>query len=780
MISVDDPVAFLNDPNATVAIVDSIALLSGVPSQSIEIRFKMPDGRRLVGSTARNQTLGVEFTISLPFDAFSDGAAEAMGFPPLENITSRLEAVAVDELTRTISEQLANLEGDAAQMVIVVTVIDEHVVSFVTLTSTTVTSTTTTTVLCGNGLVESYEAWEGRCDDGNQESGDGCDSMCFVEEGWHCQSDANEASVCSTVCGDGVVGKPLEECDDGNKASCDSCSASCLVEPGLCILQADRLCQDGFEPRRDLVACDFCQAEQCKPSECCILVKRAVRHEEVKCGDGILLAEEALIGRCDDGNLNSGDGCDSACFVEPGWICSVAGKPCATTCGDGIIGLPNEDCDDGNSDDLDGCSSECRFERGRCVTQAPSLCVGGFAARTDIPPFRLCHGRKCSVQECCLEFVSGGCPVSFGNNMVFNCTDGHTRLDELERKKSGCDTFNCPAGWQPRTPWAPWDRGIKPPVCEDPSCQLRSCCIAESSTCTCESSVCCAVSSLPPPRIVATTALVLSMPVVIDLDEEAPRWFYVLSSRASMLDFRTMLGSQLSAVLKGYLISLPASHTLETLLSKVPEIEFAGSGTDQVETQPRLLWTSSSATDVGRAVYKALIHRIGFPILSFFPDRGDQEELNAVLEVSEAFTVVHGTSRMRRLDLEDDMLCCFTEDHDWLQGVPIQAVGATFFALSGSYMANARPDFFTVVASLPVIVYALDAIDPFNKHGDLYKSGFEDLGWEKVASPGFLLQPNQVHMGCWRRALQPHIPLQVPHGKGLFGSVAVSPSHGSS
>lgn len=62
------------------------------------------------------------------------------------------------------------------------------------------------------------------------------------------------------------------------------------------------------------------------------------------CGNGI--EEEGE--QCDDGNTDSGDGCDRECNLEP-------------TCGDGTVDV-GEECDDGNNDDGDGCNFECDLE----------------------------------------------------------------------------------------------------------------------------------------------------------------------------------------------------------------------------------------------------------------------------------------------------------------------------------------------------------------------------------------------------------------------------------
>lgn len=99
---------------------------------------------------------------------------------------------------------------------------------------------------CGNGVSEGEEG----CDDGNAEPGDGCNSFCFVENGFDCFEDAQcQSAVCdqtslvpkcepANVCGNGrIEGEMTEGCDDGNKSGGDGCNASCKVEAGHpCIL----------------------------------------------------------------------------------------------------------------------------------------------------------------------------------------------------------------------------------------------------------------------------------------------------------------------------------------------------------------------------------------------------------------------------------------------------------------------------------------------------------------------------------------------------------------
>lgn len=53
-------------------------------------------------------------------------------------------------------------------------------------------------VPCGNGSLQTDEA----CDDGNGDTGDGCNATCHIETGFTC---SGTQSVCTSVCGDGLV-----------------------------------------------------------------------------------------------------------------------------------------------------------------------------------------------------------------------------------------------------------------------------------------------------------------------------------------------------------------------------------------------------------------------------------------------------------------------------------------------------------------------------------------------------------------------------------------------
>ncbi|HEX7599473.1 MAG TPA: DUF4215 domain-containing protein, partial [Polyangia bacterium] len=113
---------------------------------------------------------------------------------------------------------------------------------------------------CGDG----YRVGTEQCDDGNTAAGDGCDSQCRLEspgptdkDGWVCPT-AGAACV-RTTCGNGIV-EGSEQCDDGNDDSGDGCSPFCRKEPvcpaagGACTTS----CGDGL-----LLPVDIANGQEC-------------------------------------------------------------------------------------------------------------------------------------------------------------------------------------------------------------------------------------------------------------------------------------------------------------------------------------------------------------------------------------------------------------------------------------------------------------------------------------------------------------------------------------
>ncbi|MFT7579114.1 MAG: cysteine-rich repeat protein [Myxococcota bacterium] len=122
------------------------------------------------------------------------------------------------------------------------------------------------------------------------------------------------------ICGDSWIIEG-EECDDGNLDNDDGCSSTCALEPGW-------RCS-GEAPGPDAA----------NPGGLCVRL----------CGDAVLDAGET----CDDGNVTTGDGCDIACAIEPGYSCPTVGELCIIVCGNGQLD-GDEACDGGAS-----CRADC-------------------------------------------------------------------------------------------------------------------------------------------------------------------------------------------------------------------------------------------------------------------------------------------------------------------------------------------------------------------------------------------------------------------------------------
>lgn len=141
----------------------------------------------------------------------------------------------------------------------------------------------------------------------------------------------------------------------------------------------------------------------------------------MNCGDGVLDDDEA----CDDGNKDSGDGCGSNCrYLEPGYVCPEAGKPCRqiAKCGDGIAVFP-EQCDDGGLAPGDGCSDICKFEIGYKCEGSPSVCSPTTCGDSVHEGAETCDDSNSLPFDGCSQLCQGE-PICTENACTSTCGDG--------------------------------------------------------------------------------------------------------------------------------------------------------------------------------------------------------------------------------------------------------------------------------------------------------------------------------------------------------------------
>ena len=273
-------------------------------------------------------------------------------------------------------------------------------------------------MVCGDGMIVADE----ECDDGNENSDDGCSETCEEETGFACENDSDamdldadppipETQCHEIICGDGFRDN-TEICDDGNLIDFDGCSSICEMEDDwICIHDEDAMdmdadppigetqcheviCGDGFrdgaESCDDGNASDFdgcsgeCQYEDGFACENSYSENPVTTCREMVCGDGFIELEEV----CDDGNTTDDDGCSSTCEEEESWLCENEPSDChVVVCGDGIIER-GEGCDDENENNGDGCNDSCMPETGYFCSEAPSVCIltePGDVCTTAIP-----------------------------------------------------------------------------------------------------------------------------------------------------------------------------------------------------------------------------------------------------------------------------------------------------------------------------------------------------------------------------------------------------------
>jgi len=192
---------------------------------------------------------------------------------------------------------------------------------------------------CGNGVLDPFEP----CDDGNTDSGDGCDSGCGVEP---CYSCSGEPSTCAPL-GDGSA------CDDGLFCNgTDTClAASCAVHAGdPCPGGAE--CQDTCDEGTDTcntpfgTACtddgNVCTDDQCDGLGACEHFNTFF----TPCDDGVFCngSDQCLGGTC---QFHDGDPCLLTACTQ---ICNEASDLCeanapGTPCADDLNACTGDECD---------------------------------------------------------------------------------------------------------------------------------------------------------------------------------------------------------------------------------------------------------------------------------------------------------------------------------------------------------------------------------------------------------------------------------------------------
>ncbi|MFH1532887.1 MAG: hypothetical protein ABIK09_19355 [Pseudomonadota bacterium] len=214
------------------------------------------------------------------------------------------------------------------------------------------------------------------CDDGNLCTTDYCSPVTGCQTVTNTLP-CNDGDACTTgdVCGGGACGGTgAVTCDDGNPCTDDGCdpTTGCEItnntagcDDGNACTTVD-VCEDGECHGWIALDCDdgdICTTDTCDPVSGCVYVLNTQPCDDQDacttvdvCSGGSCVGSSPL--PCNDGNHCTADSCapQSGCVFAPI-------TPC---CGNGITEAPAEGCDDGNQNSGDGCDGSCQPEDGTC------------------------------------------------------------------------------------------------------------------------------------------------------------------------------------------------------------------------------------------------------------------------------------------------------------------------------------------------------------------------------------------------------------------------------
>jgi len=231
--------------------------------------------------------------------------------------------------------------------------------------------------VCGNGIREELE----QCDDGNNDEGDGCDSICHIEwaeslETWYCtytdtqQSDYYVYDIYYGSTGDSSRLELQWGTFTGNSGYYLIWNNWAELETDLQAMFSGALVS-GYEGGDD----SFVSIIFSWVTNTGMRISRTrtndgwtgvvVPFEQVCseiCWNGAIEGNEA----CDDGNTTSGDGCSAICQVESWRECSGTPSSCDGICGDEIL-TGSETCDFGSNNGTGAiCSAICQYQAPSC------------------------------------------------------------------------------------------------------------------------------------------------------------------------------------------------------------------------------------------------------------------------------------------------------------------------------------------------------------------------------------------------------------------------------